>query len=77
VFVQITLSYRQETGPEARVLFKRSGAAIIGESPPGLRPQDLLINLLEVRLGELVFSENGESAISEGLVRKKLRGGDE
>ena len=57
VFVQITLSTGRKPG-QKRVLFKRM-AELLAKSP-GLRPQDLLINLLEVSWDNWSFG-NGEA----------------
>jgi phenylpyruvate tautomerase PptA (4-oxalocrotonate tautomerase family) len=45
VFVQITLSTGRKPGPK-RALFKRMAESLA--KSPGLRPQDLLVNLVEV-----------------------------
>ncbi len=57
VFVQITLSSGRKP-QQKRLLFKRM-AEILAESP-GLRPQDLLINLVEVSWENWSFG-NGEA----------------
>jgi 4-oxalocrotonate tautomerase len=45
VLVQITLSYGRKPG-QKRALFKRMAELL--EKSPGLRPEDLLVNLVEV-----------------------------
>jgi 4-oxalocrotonate tautomerase len=57
VFVQITLSTGRKP-QQKRLLYKRM-AEILAESP-GLRPQDLLINLVEVSWENWSFG-NGEA----------------
>ena len=57
VFVQITMSTGRKP-QQKRALFKRM-AEILAESP-GLRPQDLLINLVEVSWENWSFG-NGEA----------------
>ncbi len=57
VFVQITLSTGRKP-QQKRLLYKRM-AEILAESP-GLRPQDLLINLVEVSWENWCFG-NGEA----------------
>ena len=57
VFVQITLSTGRKPG-QKRALFKRM-AALLAKSP-GLRPEDLLINLIEVSWENWSFG-NGEA----------------
>lgn len=57
VFVQITLSFGRKP-QQKRKLFKRM-AEILAESP-GLKPQDLLINLVEVSWENWSFG-NGEA----------------
>lgn len=57
VFVQITISYGRKP-QQKRKLFKRM-AEILAESP-GLPPQDLLINLVEVAWENWSFG-NGEA----------------
>jgi phenylpyruvate tautomerase PptA (4-oxalocrotonate tautomerase family) len=57
VFVQITLSTGRKPG-QKRALFKRM-AELLAKSP-GLRPEDLLINLIEVSWENWSFG-NGEA----------------
>jgi 4-oxalocrotonate tautomerase len=57
VFVQITLSTGRKP-PQKRKLYKRM-AEILAESP-GVRPQDLLVNLVEVSWENWSFG-NGEA----------------
>jgi hypothetical protein len=57
VFVQVTLSFGRKP-QQKRKLFQRM-AAILAESP-GLRPQDLLINLVETSWENWSFG-NGEA----------------
>ena len=57
VFVQITLSTGRKPG-QKRALFKRM-AELLAKSP-GLRPEDLLINLVEVSWENWSFG-NGEA----------------
>ena len=57
VFVQITLSTGRKPG-QKRALFKRM-AELLAKSP-GLRPEDLLINLIEVNWENWSFG-NGEA----------------
>jgi 4-oxalocrotonate tautomerase len=57
VFVQITMSTGRKP-QQKRALFKRT-AELLAESP-GLRPQDLLINLVEVAWENWSFG-NGEA----------------
>jgi phenylpyruvate tautomerase PptA (4-oxalocrotonate tautomerase family) len=57
VFVQITLSAGRKPG-QKRALFKRM-AELLAKSP-GLRPEDLLINLVEVSWENWSFG-NGEA----------------
>ena len=57
VFVQVTLS-RGRTLEQKRILYKRM-AEILAEKP-GLRPQDLFINLVEVEKENWSFG-NGEA----------------
>ena len=57
VFVQITLSIGRKPG-QKRALFKRM-AELLAKSP-GLRPEDLLINLIEVSWENWSFG-NGEA----------------
>jgi len=57
VFVQITLSTGRK--PQQKRLFYKRMSEILAESP-GLRPQDLLINLVEVSWENWSFG-NGEA----------------
>jgi 4-oxalocrotonate tautomerase len=57
VFVQITLSTGRKPG-QKRALFKRM-AELLAKSP-GLRPEDLLVNLIEVSWENWSFG-NGEA----------------
>jgi 4-oxalocrotonate tautomerase len=57
VFVQITVSTGRKPG-QKRALFKRM-AELLAKSP-GLRPEDLLINLIEVSWENWSFG-NGEA----------------
>lgn len=57
VFIQITLSYGRKP-PQKRQFYKRV-AEILSESP-GLRPQDVLVNLVEVAWENWSFG-NGEA----------------
>ena len=57
VFVQITLSTGRKPG-EKRALFRRMAALL--EKSPGLRPEDLLVNLVEVSWENWSFG-NGEA----------------
>jgi len=57
VFVQITLSYGRKPG-QKRALFKRM-AELLAKSP-GVRPEDLLVNLVEVSWENWSFG-NGEA----------------
>jgi len=61
VFVQITMSTGRKP-QQKRALFKRM-AEILSESP-GLRPEDLLINLVEVSWENWSFG-NGEAQYME------------
>jgi 4-oxalocrotonate tautomerase len=70
VFVQITLSTGRKPG-QKRALFRRM-AELLAKSP-GLRPEDLLVNLVEVSWENLVVWEWGGS-IPERLNSKRLRG---
>jgi phenylpyruvate tautomerase PptA (4-oxalocrotonate tautomerase family) len=62
VFVQITLSVGRKP-QQKRLLYKRM-AEILAEAP-GVRPQDLLINLVEVSWENWSFG-NGEAHYMEG-----------
>jgi 4-oxalocrotonate tautomerase len=57
VFVQITLSTGRKPG-QKRALFKRMAELL--EKSPGLRPEDLLVNLVEVSWENWSFG-NGEA----------------
>jgi 4-oxalocrotonate tautomerase len=57
VFVQITLSAGRK--PQQKKLFYKRAAEILAQSP-GLRPQDLLINLVEVSWENWSFG-NGDA----------------
>ena len=57
VFVQITLSYGRKPG-QKRALFARM-AELLAKSP-GVRPEDLLVNLVEVNWENWSFG-NGEA----------------
>lgn len=62
VFVQITLSMGRK--PAQKRTFYRRAAELLAESP-GLRPQDLFINLVEVAWENWSFG-NGEAQYMEG-----------
>ena len=62
VFVQITLSAGRK--PAQKRAFFRRAAELLAQSP-GLRPQDLMINLVEVAWENWSFG-NGEAQYMEG-----------
>ena len=70
VFVQITLSTGRKPG-QKRALFKRM-AELLAKSP-GLRPEDLLINLIEVSWENWSFG-NGEAQYQKDWSEKKCQG---
>src|SRR5207249_11753029 len=66
VFVQITLSTGRKPG-QKRALFKRM-AELLAKSP-GLRPEDLLVNLVEVSWENWSFG-NGEAQYQKDQLGK-------
>ena len=62
VFIQVTLSMGRK--PAQKRAFYRRTAELLAESP-GVRPQDLLINLVEVAWENWSFG-NGEAQYMEG-----------